>query len=107
MMRSEKLVNALVDCVNHCNYCADACLDTDDIGMMKDCIRTDKVCAEVCSALAKVAVIERANITDLVKYCAAICQQCADECKKHDHKHCQDCATACETCVEACNSYLA
>ncbi len=46
-MRSEKLVNALVDCVNHCNYCADACLDTDDIGMMKDCIRTDKVCAEV------------------------------------------------------------
>ncbi|MEO2072158.1 MAG: four-helix bundle copper-binding protein [Zunongwangia sp.] len=107
MMRSEKLVNALANCVNHCNYCADACLSTDNIVMMQDCIRTDRVCAEVCNALANVAVIEGANITDFVKYCITICQECADECKKHEHKHCQDCATACETCVEACNSYLA
>ena len=49
-MRNEKLISALGNCINHCNYCADACLDEDNVKMMVDCIRTDRVCAEVCSS---------------------------------------------------------
>ncbi|WP_373711169.1 four-helix bundle copper-binding protein [Jeotgalibaca porci] len=32
---------------------------------------------------------------------------CADECEKHDHNHCQECAKACRACEEACNAYVA
>ncbi len=30
-MKSSKLIEALNNCVLHCNYCADACLDEDDM----------------------------------------------------------------------------
>lgn len=29
-MKKEKLIEALHNCVAHCNYCADACVDADD-----------------------------------------------------------------------------
>jgi hypothetical protein len=41
----------------------------------------------------------------VLRECIEICQRCADECGKHDHDHCQQCAEACRACVEACRSY--
>ncbi|HKL37020.1 MAG TPA: four-helix bundle copper-binding protein [Salegentibacter sp.] len=106
-MRNEKLIAALGNCINHCNYCADACLDEDNVKMMKDCIRTDRVCAEVCAALNQVLAIKYNDVEGLVEYCKKVCQSCADECSKHDHQHCKDCAEACKECVSACEAYLA
>lgn len=100
------MLNALGNCINHCNYCADACLEEENVKMMKDCIRTDKVCAEVCSALNTVLATGYQNVEGLVKYCMEICNACAQECSKHDHDHCQKCAQACRECVEACEQYL-
>ena len=106
-MRNEQLLKTLGNCINHCNYCADACLDEDNVKMMKDCIRTDRVCAEVCSTLNQVLVTGYENVNGLVKYCIEVCKACADECGKHDHQHCQECAKACRECVKACEAYLA
>ena len=106
-MRNEKLIHALGNCINHCNYCADACLDEDDVKMMVTCIRTDKVCAEVCSALNQVLATNYKNVDGLVKYCIEVCNDCAEECGNHDHDHCQECAKACRQCAEACQAYLA
>ncbi len=106
-MRNEKLIAALGNCINHCNYCADACLDEENVEMMKDCIRTDRVCAEVCAALNQVLAIKYNDVEGLVEYCKKVCQSCADECSKHDHQHCKDCAEACKECVSACEAYLA
>ena len=106
-MKNSQLIEALNNCVAHCNYCADACLDADDIKMMVDCIRTDRACAEVCSATAKLLATDYANAKGLVEYCKSICEKCADECAKHDHQHCKDCAEACRQCAEACEGYLA
>ncbi|HEY9185560.1 MAG TPA: four-helix bundle copper-binding protein [Salegentibacter sp.] len=106
-MRNEKLIHALGNCINHCNYCADACLDEDDVKKMTTCIRTDKVCAEVCSALNQVLATNYGNVDGLVRYCIEVCNDCADECSKHDHDHCQKCAEACRHCVDACQDYLA
>ena len=75
--------------------------------MMKDCIRTDRVCAEVCSTLNQVLATNYHDVQGLVDYCKKVCQACADECGKHEHKHCQDCAKACRECVEACEAYAA
>ncbi|MCF4100886.1 four-helix bundle copper-binding protein [Gillisia sp. M10.2A] len=106
-MRNEKLIHALGNCINHCNYCADACLDEDNVKMMVKCIRTDKVCAEVCAALNQVLATGYTDVNDLVKYCIKVCKACAEECEQHDHKHCQDCAKACNDCVKACQEFLA
>ncbi|ECX3894299.1 four-helix bundle copper-binding protein, partial [Salmonella enterica] len=27
---------------------------------------------------------------------------CAEECARHDHDHCQNCARACSQCADAC-----
>ena len=106
-MRNENLIHALGNCINHCNYCADACLDEDDVKMMVDCIRLDRVCAEVCSTLNQLLVTNYSNVDDLVRYCIKVCDECAEECGKHDAQHCKDCAEACRKCSEECKKFLA
>ncbi|QQX77016.1 MULTISPECIES: four-helix bundle copper-binding protein [Aequorivita] len=106
-MKNEKLIHALGNCINHCNYCADACLDEENVKMMVNCIRTDRVCAEVCSTLNQLLATGFKDVDDLVRYCAKICDTCADECSQHEAKHCQDCAEACRKCAEECRNYLA
>lgn len=105
-MKNSKLIEALNNCASHCNYCADACLDADDIKMMVACIRTDTVCAEVCNATAKVLATSYEDVRDLIKYCHKLCIACAEECEEHEHQHCKDCAEACRQCAAACEEYL-
>ncbi|CAM3298124.1 four-helix bundle copper-binding protein [Aequorivita lipolytica] len=106
-MKNEKLIQALGNCINHCNYCADACLDEENVKMMVNCIRTDRVCAEVCSTLNQLLATGFKDVEDLVRYCARICDTCATECSKHEAKHCKECAEACKKCAEECRVYLA
>jgi len=107
IMRNEKLIHALGNCINHCNYCADACLDEDDVKMMVNCIRIDRVCAEVCSSLSQILATGFEDVDDLVRYCIKVCTLCAEECEKHDMDHCKECAAACRNCVTECEKYLA
>ena len=106
-MRNEKLIHALGNCINHCNYCADACLDEENVKMMVKCIRIDKVCAEACAALTQILATNYKDVQGLVDYCIKVCNTCADECEKHDHQHCKDCAKACRECAKACEQYAA
>ena len=105
-MKNTKLIEALNNCATHCNYCADACLDEDNIKMMVNCIRNDKACAEICATTAKLLASNYEDVKSLVEACLKICQQCGDECAKHEHQHCQDCAEACKKCADACQEYL-
>ncbi len=106
-MRNEELLTKLGKCINYCNYCADACLDEDNVKMMVDCIRLDRVCAEVCSTVNQVLVTNYKDVQGLMDYCIKVCEACAKECEKHDTQHCKDCAKACRECVEACRKYSA
>lgn len=106
-MKNEKLINALTNCVNHCNYCADACLNEDNVQKMTKCIQTDSVCAEVCEALKNVLLTSYQDVDALVKYCLKVCKACAEECGKHEADHCKKCAEACNNCAKECESYLA
>ena len=105
-MRNTEMIHALGHCINHCNYCADACLSEENIKIMVKCIRLDRVCAEVCSALSQILSTEYDDVDDLVAYCKSVCEKCAEECGRHDHEHCQDCAQACRECANACDKYL-
>ena len=106
-MRNEKLIHALGNCINHCNYCADACLDEENVKMMVQCIRTDRICAEVCSTLNQAIATGFDDVDDLVRYCLKVCSLCAEECEKHEAKHCQLCAEACRNCAAECRNFLA
>lgn len=105
-MRNSELLKTLSNCINHCNYCADACLDEENVKEMIDCIRTDRACALVCSATADILATSY-PARDLVSYCKELCEKCAEECNKHETEHCKDCARACEECARACEAYLA
>ena len=36
------LAHKISECILMCNYCFNACLEEDDVKMMKECIRLDK-----------------------------------------------------------------
>ncbi|AKP52519.1 four-helix bundle copper-binding protein [Cyclobacterium amurskyense] len=105
-MKNEALIKTLNTCADACNHCADACLDEDNIGHMIDCIRTDRVCADVCSSTAKILSMSYGPIDELLRFCVSVCTRCAEECSQHDHEHCQECARACTACKEACQNIL-
>lgn len=106
-MKNENLIKTLYDCAAHCNNCADACLDEDDVKKMVECIRLDRVCAAACIAAAEALSVKGPHAEGLVKACADTCKNCADECAKHEAQHCKDCAEACRKCEDACRSYAA
>ncbi|QAS52624.1 four-helix bundle copper-binding protein [Halobacillus litoralis] len=98
----QTLIEKLHACMAACNHCYDACLEEEDVKMMAGCIRLDRECADICAYLEQALVRNTPFASELTGVCAKICQACGDECNKHDHKHCQDCAKACYECAEAC-----
>ncbi len=105
-MKNESIIQTLNACAAACNHCADACLGEDHVDRMVTCIRTDRVCAEICSATAKVLSMSYGPIDELLQFCARVCGSCAEECEQHNHDHCQACAKACTECREACLQIL-
>lgn len=94
-------IEALLRCTAHCSICADACLAEDSVADLRQCIRTDLDCADICAVTAR--LLERqtgqnpAALRSLVEACQAQCDACAQECEGHadHHEHCRLCAEAC------------
>lgn len=106
-MKHEKLIDLLATCVKTCNYCANSCLNHNHVQEMVDCMRASDVCAEVCSALRHLLVIEYEEVDELVRYCIKVCDDCAAECTKHSQEHCVTCEKTCRDCSAACRAFLA
>ncbi|KNH20626.1 MAG: four-helix bundle copper-binding protein [Priestia megaterium] len=103
----QTVIQTLHDCMSACNHCFDACLKEENVGMMVDCIRFDRECADICGYLEQ--ALERGTpfVAELAGVCAEICEKCGNECKKHDHDHCQKCAEACLKCADECRKLAA
>jgi Domain of Unknown Function (DUF326) len=104
---NQQLLAALQACVAACEYCASACLQEDHVQMMTHCISLDRDCADICALTARFVARGSEHAPHLLRECAEICQQCADECGRHQHEHCQQCADACRRCAEACRQTMA
>lgn len=104
-IRSE-LIESLEKCVTACNHCAASCLDEENVKAMADCIKLDLDCADVCQMTLKLLVRDNTSAITIVQFCSDICAECASECEKHEHDHCQQCAEACRNCEEKCKTYL-
>ncbi|TDM02533.1 four-helix bundle copper-binding protein [Macrococcus carouselicus] len=85
-----------------CNHCFDACLNEEDVNMMKKCIRLDRECADICGYLEGALSRHSPVVKEIAEACAKICEACAEACRQHAHDHCQRCADACAKCAEAC-----
>lgn len=105
--KTNDLQHVLIKCITACETCALLCLQEDDVKMMARCIRLDRDCADICSLTAKYVARESEHLNDTLALCIQICRACHEECKKHDHDHCQKCAEKCQECYEACEQYAA
>ena len=102
-------IDAALACASACAVCSDACLHGDDPASMVSCIDHDLRCVAICQATAE--ILSRPGShgqawRDVVRACAAVCRECAEECASHDHEHCQICAEACRRCADACEALL-
>ncbi len=95
-------------CAQTCISCADACVAEPDIEMLRQCVRLNLDCADICNAVGALASRRTGSneqiLHQAIQLCEAVCAVCAEECEKHakHHEHCKICAQHCRGCQEAC-----
>ena len=99
------LLHALSECAAACSHCVASCFAEDDANMRTRCIELNYDSERICQ-LASSFVASRSEFAHpVLKLCAEICSECADECGKHDMIHCRECEEVCRRCVKACNEH--
>lgn len=105
-------IEACFDCAQTCASCADACVAEGDVAQLRQCIRLNLDCADVCNATgllgSRRAGSNQEVLHDMLETCALACRICAEECEKHSgkHEHCKVCAAECRRCEQACTEAL-
>ncbi|MCD7976053.1 MAG: four-helix bundle copper-binding protein [Tannerellaceae bacterium] len=99
------LAHALAECIHVCNYCFSSCLEEEDVKMMKECIKLDKECAEICAATLATIYPGNHFTNEMLILCKKACLACAEECGKHSYEHCQTCARVCQACAKMCEEF--
>ena len=95
-------------CAQTCTSCADACLAEERVAELRQCIRLNLDCADLCYAAGSLASRRTGSnetaIVEALRACAMACRLCGEECARHgEHmEHCRICAEACRACEAAC-----
>lgn len=97
--KNREYIEACLKCMNACNYCYVSSLKEYDLGMLKECIRLNRECADICTFTAEALSRDTAFGDEIRELCAKICDACAEECGKHEHEHCKKCAEVCRRCA--------
>jgi hypothetical protein len=103
-----RALEAAYACAQTCTACADACLAEADVARLRQCIRFNLDCADVCSATGALASRRTGSNESLLKRmletCAEACGLCGEECARHGQhmEHCRICADECRRCEAAC-----
>lgn len=104
-----RAVEAAFDCAQACIACADACLAEPEVDALRQCIRLNLDCADVCSMAGRLGTRRTGSNEELLQatlgLCAEACRTCGAECRRHarHHEHCAICAESCEQCARACD----
>jgi hypothetical protein len=84
-----------------CEWCADESLDSEE---MEKCARLCRDVTDIASLHARFMARGSNHSAQLAAACAGVCEECAKECSRHDHDHCQLCAEVLQECAESCRS---
>ena len=112
---SEPLAHCVVQCyaaAEACTVCADSCLAEASVQALRQCIRRDLDCADICRMVATIASRRTGDnlsvLRSVLEACAIACTVCAEECEQHGgmHDHCRICAEACRACAESCRGAM-
>ena len=103
----QNCIEACLKCAAICNHCASSCAQEDDVKMMATCIQLDMECAAICYASAQLMSLGSDKAKQVCRICADICEQCGNECGKHQTEHCQECSRVCKQCAEECRKMAA
>lgn len=101
-------IEACYDCAQTCSSCADACIAEEEVAKLRQCIRRNLDCADICTATGSLASRhvgpDQEVLRSAIELCALACRLCAEECEKHasHHEHCKICAAECRRCERAC-----
>jgi Cys-rich four helix bundle protein (predicted Tat secretion target) len=92
-------VNGCLDkgqrCITHCL----AAFQEGDLALA-DCAAKVHEMQAICAAFSYLLAANSGHIEAAAALCDAVCEECADECRKHDHHvECRECAEACETTI--------
>ena len=105
-------IEACFACAQTCTSCADACVAEDGVAQLRQCIRLNLDCADVCNSTGALASrragSDREVLRAMIETCALTCRVCAEECEKHagQHEHCRVCAAGCRRCEQACTAAI-
>lgn len=108
-----RCIEECYSCAQTCTSCADACLGESKATDLRDCIRRNLDCADLCAATGSMASRRTGSNVDVLRAviaaCAEACRVCGEECGRHAqmHEHCRICAEACQACEQACRAALA
>jgi hypothetical protein len=103
-----RCIEECYSCAQTCTSCADACLAEDMVKDLRQCIRMNLDCADVCNVTGRIMTRRTGSDEELARRildsCAAACRLCGEECARHakQHEHCRICAEACHRCMQAC-----
>jgi hypothetical protein len=107
-----KCIEECYACAQTCASCADACLAEDMVADLRQCIRLNLDCVDICAATGSMAS-RRTGLNEVVlaatiRACAEACARCGEECAGHaeKHEHCRICAESCRRCAGACEEAL-
>lgn len=105
-------VEACFACAQTCATCADACIAENEVTQLRQCIRLNLDCADICDATGSLASrrvgSDKGVLHAMIQTCALACRVCAEECERHagQHEHCRICAAECRHCEQACAAAL-
>lgn len=100
------------DCAQACTSCADACLAEDMVADLRQCIRLNLDCADICATTAAMASRRTGSNVEVlrlvIRACGEACRLCGEECMRHAdaHEHCRICGDLCRKCANACEAAL-
>ena len=102
----------LAECIDNCfaaaqacEWCADQCAGSGD--EMATCLRLCRDVADLTTMYARFMARNSNYSPELAEACAGACEECADECERHDAEHCQVCADVLRDCAESCRTMMA
>ncbi|MEO7344650.1 MAG: four-helix bundle copper-binding protein [Methylotenera sp.] len=104
--KETECLNACNDCTTACVQSATACLKEIDPKAMARCIALDRECADICRMAATSITCDSKHMKTICALCAEACQNCANECDKHEMGHCKNCAEICKHCAELCRGMV-
>lgn len=107
-----RCIEECYSCAQSCTSCADACLAEQMVDQLRQCIRLNLDCADICAAGGSIATRRTGGNEQLIiatlQACALACRMCGAECERHAgmHEHCRLCAEACRRCEQSCQDAL-